>query len=1341
MKVNNFHCYGLVDSGAAISICSREILSENDIKNLDTSNKLSVRGVSGNLLNVLGSITVNCSIGEVALKIRVTVVDHMADSVFIIGRDVLEPNQCVINYRNLTLEINDHKIPLLKGYSGKRLKKSMAMHVSQTYVIPPYSTSTIKCHIKSKNKGQSKTYLTITGALSPSPSLPNHAVVPHSLLNTNRGTATIQAHNMSEFPLYIYKNSKLGTFSTFHASELNYLKSRYQYSEGRDKTSVKFPQKSDYTYTDSDNIAPTNAVNFTNTDNCDSGASNEIKQPEQIGQQHDTSAQADHTGMHSGRWQGDSISKLYEKLGLNELNHLSENEKSRLQNLVSEYRDIFAESDMDMSCTDLAEQEIILKDTVPVRGKYYNVPLALKAKAEKEVQRLMDLQIIEPSNSTYHSPSFVMQKPDGSGLRLLTDFRQLNAKIQRTYAPVPSLQELVALWHGCKYFSTLDFQFGFYQTSLSPKSRHLTATSLPGISFFQYKKSPMGLSSSPGFFQSLVEKCLLGLKHVKGCVSFLDDILAGSGTFDEHIENLRAIFGRIRASKMLLKPSKCKLVKPKIRYLGHILSEKGISTCPEKVESIDKMAPPKNCKLVKSFLGLSGFYRRFIRNYSKIVEPLTRMTRKNAKFEWTKEAETAWKTIKEKLKSDPILVHPDLSKPYYLIFDASAYAVGAILAQKGDDDQLHAISYGSSILSDAQRKWSTVQRELYSLVYFCEKYETYLLNSKFIAITDNSALLHLDTFKNSKTDRLWRWFQTLSKFEFSIEHRPSQQNPSDALSRLPKNDDALIDSLPKNAVTDRPNLGKNPIAGICTVEPAEQHTNEASNNVKQQTLGFTSDKLQQAQDNDDVLKIVKAWVNGSVEKPKSSYNMQGEMYTYFHSCDRLKIIDNVLCREWETKTLENARWLACVPKALQEETISRCHNPPESGHFAAEKTLNRIRTTFYFPKMNIKVQLYIGQCEVCHKRKRTRQKLKAPLTPFSGTAPGEIVFMDLMEGLPVVNGYQSILVIIDSFSKWCECIPLRDTKAETIARVFLTDWCTRQGLCHQLHSDKAGNLHTGNILRALYKMLNIFKTANIAYRPQTDGTAERMIGTLKSALWKYCQENPRDWISRLDLIVWGYRSSVHASTGHSPFFMDKGRVPRLPLHLWSGTKATIVLGENYGKHAYELYHRLQDVYSKAHKSIKSKQLSSKTRYDDKINVQTFKEGDWVYVWKPPPHNCESRKFYDPFRGPFKIVNKLTEHQYRIELSPGKFDVVHMEFLKAALKGGAPPAQQGDSRVAGDNGSRRPQNSGGVLARSSGRVAEQNSRENDRMLVSVPTRRYPMRNRTQHVPFQHPHGRR
>ena len=333
------------------------------------------------------------------------------------------------------------------------------------------------------------------------------------------------------------------------------------------------------------------------------------------------------------------------------------------------------------------------------------------------------------------------------------------------------------------------------------------------------------------------------------------------------------------------------------------------------------MSRPINLKGIRSLLGLSGFYRRFVKNYAKIAEPLSRMKRKNAKFEWTEVVDAAWCQIKDELGKKPILMHADPSKPYTLITDASSYAIGGILTQKGDDGLLHPVSYGSNILTEAQRRWSTVQRELYSLVHFCEKYENYVLNTHFTVLCDNKALLHLEGFKNIKNNRLWRWFESLQKYDFTMTYVPSKGDPSDALSRLPRVNDKLIDTLPECAEVDRSQGIASDVIAACNdtvgVRPS---------------VIFSSDKICEAQENDSVMSAVKSWIEDSSCLPTSSYNLRDDLYTYYHSVARLKVIDDVICREWDVNSKDKPLYLACIPKSLQNELIALAHDPPASGH-------------------------------------------------------------------------------------------------------------------------------------------------------------------------------------------------------------------------------------------------------------------------------------------------------------------------------------------------------------------------------------------------------------------------
>ena len=688
LVVNNYGCYGLVDSGAGVSLCSVSILPQSHV--IDKAVNIRVTGVTGTELKILGIATVRIILGDFSSDVVVHVVEKMTDNVFIIGRDILETFGCVINYRNLIFSINGHQLPLLKASFSKKHAKSINIHCSKTITVPANSIGSVPCHLQQRYlNGHRRLYLTVTGYIEPQ--LPTNELLSDlALINTCRGKSRLQIINSSDEAVLISQGTKIGIFTAFSPIEINTLNMEHRIKPGARE------------------------------------ASNSSTRP--------------------ARWC--NIDELYSILGIDKLEHLSPAQKNEAKSLISDFRDIFSENDADLGCTDLMEQEIVMDTQVPIRDKYYNVPLSLRAEAEKAVKQLMDLKIIEPSSSPYHSPSFLMKKGDGSGAyRILTDYRKINKHIVRSFRPLMGIQEMVALWHNCGLYSKIDFAKGFYQTPIKESSRKFTATSIPGVAFWQYCRSPLGLSNSPCYFQSLVEKIFMGLKQSQ-CVCYLDDVLTGSPSFHGMIENLRLIFERVRNSKMLLKAQKCELFKEKLKFLGVILDINGISTCPEKVDAMVKMSPPGNVKGVRSFLGMSGFYRRFVKDYSKIAEPLSRLTKKNVPFKWTTEEHGAWEAIRAALVKSPVLSHPDLSKRFTLIVDASSYAIGSILTQADDNGHLHPVSYGSSVLSEAQRNWSTVQRELYSLMYFCEKYQSFLLGVEFDVITDNSALLHLENFKN-----------------------------------------------------------------------------------------------------------------------------------------------------------------------------------------------------------------------------------------------------------------------------------------------------------------------------------------------------------------------------------------------------------------------------------------------------------------------------------------------------------------------------------------------------------------------------------------------------------------
>ena len=557
----------------------------------------------------------------------------------------------------------------------------------------------------------------------------------------------------------------------------------------------------------------------------------------------------------------------------------------------------------------MMEQTIVLNTQVPIRAKYRSIPLAHRKAAEQEVKRLLDLGVIQYSESPYHNPSFLQQKPDGS-YRILTDFRLLNNHVIRSYQAVPSVEMMSSCWKGCKYYSKMDFIKGFYQCRLDPGSRKYTATCLPGIAFFEYCKTPLGLSSSPGFFQSLVQRMMAGLKFSQ-VVAFLDDLLSGSPTFEGMMDNLRKIFERILTSKMLLSPKKVELSKTQLNFLGVTLSEAGVSVCADKLDAVHKMLPPKNAKGIKTFLGMTGFFRKFIKNYAKIAAPLTLLLKKDAVFHWGSEQQEAWQALKHELSVAPTLMHPDIDKRFTLMTDSSSYAIGSILLQKDESGKLHPVAFASKVLTDAEQKWSIVQKELFSLKYFCEKFKTYLISKEFDVIVDNAALLHLDNFKHSDNERL--------NYKFKVTLTPSKSNPSDGPSRLVQEGDPDIHCLPEKAE-------------VSVNEVSDSSQDGKILNEVSELVPWHHDSIKSAQRADPTMSTVIKWVESKC-RPPSSRDLPPDEKTYFNSFNRLSLIDGLLHRSWDDLKTNTTVTLLCIPQSLQENTIRLCHTIPMSGHY------------------------------------------------------------------------------------------------------------------------------------------------------------------------------------------------------------------------------------------------------------------------------------------------------------------------------------------------------------------------------------------------------------------------
>ena len=367
---------------------------------------------------------------------------------------------------------------------------------------------------------------------------------------------------------------------------------------------------------------------------------------------------------------------------------------------------------------------------------------------------MLEKGIIRESTSPWSSPIILVKKKDGE-MRFCVDYRKLNSVTVGHAHPLPRVDDILDSLGNSHYFSTLDLKSAYWQISVEEKDRHKTAF-VTQRGLFEFNRMPFGLVNAPTTFQ-------------RG--------------FNEHYNRLKTVLERLRSHNLRVKLAKCTIAAPQVAFLGHVVTVSGIMPDPAKIEAVNNITSPRNIRDIRSFLGLTGYYRKFIPGFSSIAMPLLQLTQKAAQFNWTHACEQVFQRLKHLLCSAPILAYSDFSQAFILQTDASDYGVGAVLSQLDELGNEKVIAYASKALSPREQKYSTTEKEAFAVVFGTAHFRVYLLGRHFKLVTDHSALRWLHTMEAK--GRLARWIMDLQEFDFSVAHRAGRiHNNADALSRL-----------------------------------------------------------------------------------------------------------------------------------------------------------------------------------------------------------------------------------------------------------------------------------------------------------------------------------------------------------------------------------------------------------------------------------------------------------------------------------------------------------------------------------------------------------------------------
>eukprot|EP00731_Ephydatia_muelleri_P010420 Em0005g1006a len=574
------------------------------------------------------------------------------------------------------------------------------------------------------------------------------------------------------------------------------------------------------------------------------------------------------------------------------------------------------------------------------------------------------------------------------------------------------------------------------------------------------------------------------LESLAGSTLFTTLDLPGLWVLAERLTN---VFLKLQDAGLKLKTEKCKFVQKAVKYLGHVVSAEGICPDPAKTEVVVSYPVPTSAKEVKQFMGLCNYYRRFVKDYSKIAAPLFKLlSKENAKFfAWNSASQNAFEELKSRLVSPPILAYPDFKQPFLLHTDASDAAIGAVLSQvQGGTERV--IAYWSRKLQKAERNYSTTEREALAVVASLKEFYPYVYGFPCKLITDHNPLTSLKGIKDVG-GRLTRWLLFLQQFKLDFQYKPGRLHTNaDTLSRIPSRDN--------------------------TVAAIEELVSED-----------TLHTFLKAQEEDPALgKVIEALKNGTAV-PSST--VPGLKKTFLQ--------DGLLCRKFRASCSDSVCTQLVVPKGHVKIILEKLHN--ESGHLGVQRTTEKVKERFYWPGYEMDIQNWVQECQQCQKRNPPQPHPLAPLGSIKCTYPFDVISWDIMGPLPLsTKGHKYILVMTDLFSKWVEAFPLAVTDSETLASVLMDEVVCRYGVPRSLHSDQGANLNS-QVICALCKRLGINKTRTTAYHPQGNGQVERFNRTLEAILSKVVAENQRDWDCHIPKALFAYRTAFHESSGYSPF--------------------------------------------------------------------------------------------------------------------------------------------------------------------------------------------------------------
>jgi hypothetical protein len=877
-----------------------------------------------------------------------------------------------------------------------------------------------------------------------------------------------------------------------------------------------------------------------------------------------------------------------------------------------QYGDVFAEPstlpphrDVDMTI-----------DLQPGAAPPFQAPRPMSApmldELRNQLAKLQQAGFIAPSSAPYGAPVLFVKKKDGS-LRMCVDYRALNKVTIRNKYPLPRIEELLDRLRHATIFSKIDLRSGYHQLRITPNDIDKT-TFVTRYGSYKFLVMPFGLTNAPSVFMQLMNN-LLSEFIDQFVIVFIDDILIYSNTENEHNQHVRAVLDKLREAQLFANSEKCSFYQSRIEFLGHIVSAEGISMDPRKVAAVVDWPPLTNQHDVRSFLGLAGYYRRFIEEFSLIAAPLTDLLRDDVPFEWGHSQQRAMSQLKIAITSAPTLIVPDLNQPFIVHSDASGYAISGVLSQLRDGME-HPIAFLSRKMNAAERNYDVREQELLALVTCCREWRHYLEAAPHTTInTDHASLQYLLSQREFTNRRQARWSELIQAVLPHIQPIKGDDNVvADPLSRRPDHrDDTSIDYL--DSITCAP---------ISILQP------------------------------DRVL----------IEDVKEAYSDDAQWREFITNPDveheHYQVIDGlVYVKQGHRLVIPNS-------DALKQRIIDEHHSTNVAGHRGVTKTHVAIKQNFYWPGMKGDVTARVLQCPTCMVSKYGHQHPAGLLQPIPlPDRRWQHVTMDFISGIPESKDekYDMIMVVVDRLSKYTHFIPCwTSNSSKDIAWLFYDNIIRLHGVPEVIISDRDTRFDN-EFWQQLWARMGTEIRMTTAYHPEADGQTERANRTLVEMLRCMVDDMQKDWVDHLTNCEIAYNSSQHSSTQHSPYYLNHGEEMRKPIHIILDPPST-------NPDTSAIINQLHASLERAREYLVTAQQrqaahANKTRRDVRYNL-----GDrvWLSTTNLTLPTTASNKLQHRWVGPFTVTQRVSAVNYKLKLTGWlKHSKIHPIFHVSLLR--------------------------------------------------------------------------